>query len=169
MVKEVILKIALFVDSFDAWQFLYVKKKILVYLMAFGISDFCIVGYLGYIFSVKKSKKKLRYIRQNYNFLQKLLLIHWYQNVYEKVDRFWFEIVYRGYLIHLSLFASTLILSVLSHYIQTLNFAAGIVFVVHCGYMAAVCFIYFFIATKYNPAGGIMLRCAEKYQGKKWR
>lgn len=169
MVKEVILKIALFVDSFDAWQFLYVEKKILVYLMAFGISDFCIVGYLGYIFSVKKSKKKLRYIRENYNFLQKLLLIHWYQNVYEKVDRFWFEIVYRCYLIHLFLFASTLILSVLSHYTTTLNYIIGIVFVVHFGYMVVAFLIYSFIATKHSPTGGIMWRCSEKYQGKKWR
>ena len=166
---ELFLKVASFVNSFDAWQFLYVEKMILVYLMALGISGFGIVDYLGFIFYLKKSKKRLKYIREEYNFFQKLLLIHWYQNVYEKVDRFWFEIVYRCYLIHLFLFVSILILSVLSHYIPSLNYATGIVFVVHCGYMAVVCFIYFFIATKYNPAGGVMLRCAEKYQGKKWR
>ena len=91
---ELFLKVASFVNSFDAWQFLYVKKMILVYLMAFGISGFWFVDYLGFIFYLKKSKKRLKYIRQDYNFFQKLLLIHWYQNVYEKVDRFWFEIVY---------------------------------------------------------------------------
>ena len=166
--KSVFLKIASFVTHFTGFKFMYQSCIYGIYTFCFLLSGFMVMSYLGFIYGIKKSEKKDKYIRKEYNIFQRILLIHWYQNIYKKVDRFWFDIIYRCYLVNLALFVLVMLLCLLCHYFDFLNMIAGILYVVHCVYMAAVGIVYF-LGTKHSPTGGVELRCAKKYSGKKWR
>ena len=166
--KSILFEIASFVSHFDGFEFMYQSGMYVVHIFCVCFSSFLITLYLGFIYGIKKSEKKDKYIRKEYNIFQRILLIHWYQNIYKKVDRFWFDIIYRYYLVNLALFVLVMLLCLLCHYFDFLNMIAGILYVVHCVYMAAVGIVYF-LGTKHSPTGGVELRCAKKYSGKKWR
>ena len=160
-------RIIFFVQSFDAWYFFYSTRSILFYLFGVFFCTYTIMDYLGSIFALKKSDKKIKYIRKEYNIFQRILLQHWYQNIYKKVDRFWFNLIYKWYLLHLALFLSVIVFSLLSHYWKVCNTVDGILFVVHCVFMCITIIIHF-LNTKISPNGGRELRCMKKYQRKNW-
>ena len=166
--EDFILKVFSFVTHFDGFEFMYQNNAYAMYILFFALSVSMIKDYLGSIYGIKKSEKKDKYIRKECNIFQRILLIHWYQNIYKKVDRFWFDIIYRCYLVNLALFVLVMLLCLLCHYFDFLNMIAGIFYVVHCVYMAAVGIVYF-LGTKHSPSGGVEFRCAKKYRGKKWR
>ena len=93
--KDFILKVFSFVAHFDGFEFMYQNNVYAMYILFFALSVSAIKGYLSFIYGIKKSEKKDKYIRKEYNIFQRILLIHWYQNIYKKVDRFWFDIIYR--------------------------------------------------------------------------
>ena len=165
--KSIFLKIASFVTHFDGFEFMYQSGIYGIYTFCFLLSGFMVMSYLGFIYNIKKSQKKNKYIRKEYNIFQRILLIHWYQNIYKKVDRFWFDIIYRCYLASLALFVLVMLLCLLCHYFDFLNMIAGILAVFHFFFILVDLIAHLF-GTKDSPRGGRMYRGAEKYQRKNW-
>lgn len=155
-----------FILEFDAWNYLYANRMILAYLIFFAFTVFYIDSYLSSIFYIKKSKKKVKYIKKDYNFLQRIFLVHYHKNVYEKVDRFWFDIAYRLYLVNLILFMFIIGLSLISYFFTILNTIVGGLYVIHHIFMILIV-IGFFIGTKHSPMGGVEFRDAKRYRSKK--
>ena len=79
--KSIFLKIASFVTHFDGFEFMYQNNAYAMYILFFVLSVSMIKDYLGAIYNIKKSQKKNKYIRKEYNIFQRILLIHWYQNI----------------------------------------------------------------------------------------
>ena len=165
--KDFILKVFSFVAHFDGFEFMYQNNVYAMYILFFALSVSAIKGYLSFIYGIKKSEKKDKYIRKEYNIFQRILLIHWYQNIYKKVDRFWFDIIYRCYLVNLALFVLVMLLCLLCHYFDFLNVIAGILAVFHFFFILVVLIAHLF-GTKDSPRGGRIYRGSEKYQRKNW-
>lgn len=150
--KSIFLKIASFVTHFTGFEFMYQSGIYGIYTFCFLLSGFMVMSYLGFIYGIKKSEKKDKYIRKEYNIFQRVLLWHWYQNIYKKVDRFWFNLIYRWYLLHLALFLSVIVFSLLSRYWKVCNTIDGILFVVHCVFIC-ITIITHFLNTKIQMVG----------------
>ncbi len=156
-----------FIADFDGWNYFYIERNILEYITFSLLAFFCMFLYLGSVYVTKKSKKKLKYISQSYTIFQKILLIHYSQNLYKKIDRFWFDIVHKFYLLHLILFGLVLLLTILCHYFPAINLYTAIVFLIHCMLMALIIIAYF-LGTKTSPTGGVRFRYPKKYDRKNW-
>ena len=140
---ELLSKLISFILNFDAWEYLYENRKIIGHGIYVAFSIGFILTSLSFFYCIKKSEKKMKYIRKEYNIFQCILLIHWSQNLYKKVDRFWFDILHRCYLIHIFLFLIILILPFFCRYLPVLNPVTGAIYAFHVGYTAFVLIFYF--------------------------
>ena len=65
--KSIFLKIASFIAHFDGFEFMYQNNAYAMYILFFALSVSAIKGYLSFIYGIKKSEKKDKYIRKEYN------------------------------------------------------------------------------------------------------
>ncbi len=155
-----------YILNFNAWYILFTERLGLVYLILFIMSVWGMEDYLGTLYSVKKSEKAMKIIAKQYNIIQRFLLIHYYQNVYKKVDRLYFNFVYKAYIFNLCLFFICVLSVMLSLRFAVFNQISCIILIFHAVIMLLSIIIDFF-ATRCSPLGGREYRVEAKYRGKK--
>lgn len=133
--EALLLEIISFIVDFDAPEYFSQNSCLTQYFGFMIVACLCSRSYMSAIYSVKKSDEKKKYIRKAYPIYQRIFLVHWYKNIYKKVDRFWFDIAYWGYLIHLLLFIVVMLLTFLSRYIPVCNFVTGIIYSLHIAFI----------------------------------
>ena len=165
---DLILKLISFIANFNAVEYFLVDRRNLV---LYDIFSFYIgwemIMYLGSIYDLKKSSKKKKYIAKEYPIYKRIFLIHWYENVYKKVDRFWFDLAYICFFVHLITFLIVTILPYLCKYYIDANLITAILYVVHVAYMLVI-LIVLILGSRFSPFGGVEFRDAKKYRRKNW-
>lgn len=152
--------------NFNAFSSLFLEKKVIAFIIFNCLSISCIVDYLGTIFEIKKSYKATKIIAKKYKVWQRIWLIHYYENVYRKVDRLYFNFVYHFYHVYLIVMLLVIVCAFVSIVVPIFN---QITFALICVNVILwfLTVIVYFLATKGSPLGGVEFRSEAKYRGKK--
>ena len=166
--EDLVLKLITFLTNFDAPVYFSQNRHLLQYFGFMILACLCARDYMSSIYDIKKSDEKKKYIRREYPMYQRIFLVHWYKNIYEKVDRFWFDVAYWGYLSHLLLFVVVIFLTFLSGFISGCNFLTGIIYSTHIVFIvvSVVLDILAFKIFSSNP--GKEYPDEKKYRKKNW-
>ena len=166
--KIVSFNLKTFISDFEAWNYFFIERENLwLYLLFVDAVAFFIYIYLGTIYDIKKSSIQKKYIRKEYPIYKWIFLIHWYENIYKKVDRFWFDIAYRGFFIHWGLFGLVMGLAFFSKYFPFPDSVVAVCYVCHLAYML-IATVAHFLGTTYSSSGPWEFRDEKKYRKKNW-
>ncbi|MBQ1251706.1 MAG: hypothetical protein IIY02_02195, partial [Firmicutes bacterium] len=91
-----------------------------------------------------------------------------YQNIYKKVDRFWFDVAFWGYLIHILFFIVVMVLTFLARYVSSLHMIAGTIYSVHVVLIAVTILLDLLAFRVFSSNPGREYPDEKKYKKKNW-
>ena len=166
--EDLVLKIITFLSNFDASVYFSQDRRLLQYFGIMILACLCARDYMSSIYDLKKSDEKKKYIRKEYPIYQRIFLIHWYQNIYKKVDRFWFDVAFWGYLTHILLFIVVMVLTFLTRYVPSLHFVVGTIYGVHVVLIVVTILLDLLAFRVFSSNPGREYPDEKKYKKKNW-
>lgn len=166
--EDLVLKLITFLTNFDAPVYFSQDRHLLQYFGFMILACLCSRDYMSSIYDLKKSDEKKKYIRKEYPMYQRILLIHWYQNIYKKVDRFWFDVAFWGYLSHILLFLIVMALTLSARYAPLLHVVAGTIYGVHVVLIVVTILLDLLAFLVFSSNPGREYPDEKKYKKKNW-